>query len=332
MHGAKFFDAEMKSFFGAEEGAYTVFTAEELRKRSFNVKAKIRDLLCTYLGEENIPRANVTEKQTIRFRICDKAGIWESGYWDIPCKFSKPNSREMSIYFLNEHISGMHAKPGDYWYVYFRKDLDEPYVGVFSKELWVDIFNKDEEVAPDKETRFLVPVEELNIAEVPVPTAHHSKGTGVEKTSKALSPDQAAFKEKNNKLRGNRAEEIALEIEKKRIKAAGRSELLSKIIPVAKTTDGLGYDIRSIDIQDDGSIIEIFIEVKGTSGGINTPFHVSKRELEVSQRLREAYYLYRIFNMSESSSSVEYYKVKGALDKVFNLTPESYWAENKDDE
>ena len=137
-------------------------------------------------------------------------------------------------------------------------------------------------------------------------------------------------KEKNNKLKGNRAEEIALEIEKKRIKAAGRSELLPKIIPVAKTTDGLGYDIRSIDIQDDGSIIEIFIEVKGTSGGINTPFHVSKRELEVSQKLREAYYLYRIFNMSESTSSVEYYKVKGALDKVFNLTPESYWAENKD--
>ena len=329
MRGSKNFNEEMKSFFQAQDGAYTTFTTEELRKRSFNVKAKIRDLLIAYLGEENIPRANTTPNQSIRFNICDKARIWVTGFWDIPCKFSKPNSREMSIYFLSDHIERLNAVSGDYWYVYFRENIPEPFVGVLSKQLWTDLFEQDDNNADDTQLSYNCPVAKLSITEVSVPKAHHTTSTGKEKTTHTLSPDQAANREKNNKIKGNRAEDIALEIEKRRIVGAGRPDLVPKIIPVARNTDGLGYDIRSVDVLDDGTVKEIFIEVKGTSGDVDTPFHVSKRELQKSQQLKEAYYLYRIFNIRDSSSDVKFYKVNGSLDETFSLTPESYWAENK---
>ena len=60
-------------------------------------------------------------------------------------------------------------------------------------------------------------------------------------------------------------------------------------------------------------------------------FDISKRELEVSQRLKEYYYLYRIYNLKQNSSDVNYYKVKGALDKNYDLEATGFRAYRKDD-
>ena len=111
--------------------------------------------------------------------------------------------------------------------------------------------------------------------------------------------------------------------------ALNRPDLIPKITHVAKYKDGLGYDVISLDIDENGNYHEIFIEVKTTAGSINTPFYVSSNELLVSQKLRLSYYLYRIFDLSQTGDSVGYYKIRGALDESCNLSPVDYIASPK---
>lgn len=335
MATGKFTD-EMKNKLNAVDGAYTTFTEEEVRKYTFNVKAVIRNLLEKYMGRQNIPRVNVTEKQSISFSVCEKSKGDFLGKIDIQCKYSKPDSNEMSIYFVSTHINGFQIEPGDYWYVYFRSGENNPYIGVLSKYVWESWFNTDDSDQADHqdntatELQYHTPVGQLNIIEVNAPDTQKKPVGNSGSVIRSMTPDQSALKEKNKKIIGNRGEEIAVEIEKRRLKVLGREDLIGRIIPVGKDKDGLGYDVRSIDVGTDNITHDIYIEVKATSGGIDKPFDISKRELEVSQRLKEYYYLYRIYNLKQNSSDVNYYKVNGALDKNYDLEATGFRAYRKD--
>ena len=83
--------------------------------------------------------------------------------------------------------------------------------------------------------------------------------------------------------------------ERERLRQAGEKRLGDRVehVAVAKG-DGLGYDVLSFDV--DGR--ERFIEVKTTSFGKQTPFFVSRNELEFSDLARDQYHLY-----TDSSSS-----------------------------
>ena len=142
----------------------------------------------------------------------------------------------------------------------------------------------------------------------------------------SVSAEEAARREKNRKKKGDRGEEIAIEIEKHRLKNLGREDLVPKITHVAKKKDGLGYDIISTDLDEAGKEQEIYIEVKTTAGDINTPFYVSTNELKVSRKYKDLYYIYRIFNMTEKTTDVQYYRMRGAIDENYDLVPMDYLA------
>ena len=334
MATGKFTD-EMKAELNAVDGAYTSFTEEEVRKKTFNVKAAIRNLLEEYIGIENIPRVNVTKRQSIEFSICEKSKGDFHGKIEIQCKYSKPDKNEMSIYFLASHIQGFQIKPGDYWYVYFRKEDNSPYIGVFSKFLWenwfdiVDASQAFQQDGSDLEIQYKTPVEQLRIFEVDAPDTQVVPVTNNDSIINSLTPDQSALREKNKKILGNRGEEIAVEIEKRRLRDLGREDLIERIIPIGKKKDGLGYDVRSIDVDTENKTHDIYIEVKATSSGIDKPFEISRRELEISKRFKEYYYLYRIYNLKQNSSDVTFYKVKGALDENYNLEATGFRAYRK---
>lgn len=329
------FTDEMKLKFNAHDGAYTTFTEEEVRKTTFNVKAAIRNILEQYIGRDNLPRVNVTEKQSIEFIVCKESKGDIKGKLDIQCKYSKPNSYEMSIYFRTYHVEQLQIEPGDYWFVYFKNDDIHPYIGVISKVVWEKWFptagsdQTTQQNEVDAEIHYQTPVEGMKIIETDAPDAQ-SRSTGKsESTVKSLTPDQSAMKAKNRKRIGNRGEEIAIEIEKRRLKHLGREDLVERIIPVGQERDGLGYDVQSVDIVGDNKTHDIYIEVKTTEGGIDTPFNISKNELEVSRRLKEYYYLYRIFNLKQNSGEVNFYKVKGALDENYDLEATDFRAYKK---
>lgn len=336
MATGKFTD-EMKAELNAVDGAYTTFTEEEVRKKTYNVKAVIRNVLEEYLGKENIPRANVTEKQDIEFSVCKKSKGDITGKIAIQCKYSKPTTNEMSIYFVSSLIQGFQIEPGDYWYVYFRDRDDTPYIGVLSRLVWENWFKTEassqvQQSGDETEMQYQTPVEQLNIIEVNAPDTQNKPAGNQNSLINSLTPDQAALREKNKKIIGNRGEEIAVEIEKRRLRDLGREDLIERIIPVGQKKDGLGYDVRSIDVDIDNKTHDIYIEVKATSGGIDRPFDISRRELEISKRLKEYYYLYRIYNLKQNSNDVSYYKVRGALDENYDLEATGFRAYKKSDE
>ena len=106
----------------------------------------------------------------------------------------------------------------------------------------------------------------------------------------------------------------------------GRPDLVSKITHVAKNKDGLGYDVISTDVDNGGNEVEIYIEVKATSGDKDMPFYVTARELEVSQKYRELYYIYRIYGLKEDADKAKYYRLAGTIDDNYELKPTEYRA------
>lgn len=99
--------------------------------------------------------------------------------------------------------------------------------------------------------------------------------------------------EARNRSLGHAGELFVMELEARRLHAAGRKALSERIEHVASTQgDGLGFDVLSFEA--DGR--ERLIEVKTTAFGELTPFYVSPNELARSQADAELYHLYRLFD------------------------------------
>ncbi len=143
---------------------------------------------------------------------------------------------------------------------------------------------------------------------------------------KSTDEEGAGIKGKNKKKKGDRGESIAIKIEKERLHALGRDDLILQIKHVAKKKDGYGYDIESVTIDNSGNIVPIYIEVKTTEGDITRPFFISSREAEVSKEKGDSYFIYRIFNLRENSKDVQYYIIQGNVEEKFRLISKSFIA------
>lgn len=128
------FSKEMNAYFNAREGAYTEMTDIEIRKMTYNVKAVIRDLLIKYIGYDNIPRAGVTEHQSLCFILDQNEHLKQN----IQCKFSKPGKDEMTIYIDREMTKNNQDK--DIWYVFFRENEETPFIGIMRRAEWEEKF------------------------------------------------------------------------------------------------------------------------------------------------------------------------------------------------
>ena len=131
---------------------------------------------------------------------------------------------------------------------------------------------------------------------------------------------------KQNKIKGDLGEEIVLQLEKMRLKSLGLDDLIDSIKWVSKSEgDGLGYDIESWDVYD-SNIEKIYIEVKTTTGKIDTPIDISAKEVEVSKQLGDKYYIYRIFDIKKVNDRINYYIINGDVTNTFDLVPSAYKA------
>lgn len=81
----------------------------------------------------------------------------------------------------------------------------------------------------------------------------------------------------------------------------------------------MGYDVLSFE----ASGRERLIEVKTTGYGRETPFYVSRNEVEVSRTGAERYHLYRVFAFRDAP---RLFTLRGALASVCDLDPASYVA------
>jgi len=121
-----------------------------------------------------------------------------------------------------------------------------------------------------------------------------------------------------NRSLGLAGEELVVQCEQWRLHQLGYAKLANRIELVSQARgDGLGYDVLSF--EPDGR--ERFIEVKTTSFGRETPFYVSRGELQLSRQ--EPQHLYRLFDFRKAP---RLFDLPGTLDGNCVLDPISYRA------
>lgn len=122
-------------------------------------------------------------------------------------------------------------------------------------------------------------------------------------------------REARNASLGLAGERFVVDFERARLAHSGRERLAERVEHVSVALgDGLGFDVRSF--EPDGS--DRLIEVKTTAGGKQTPFFLSRNEVEVSRGSEDAYHLYRVFAFRRDP---RLFTVRGALDRVCTLDP-----------
>lgn len=129
-----------------------------------------------------------------------------------------------------------------------------------------------------------------------------------------------AERDASNRELGKLGEAYVVQLEQQRLKKAERTDLAEKVIWASEEEgDGLGYDIRSYEI--DGT--ERLIEVKTTNGGRQTPFYISENELRFAEDEPEKFVLVRVYNFSEEPACFE---LRSPLEQNLSLKPAVYKA------
>lgn len=133
------------------------------------------------------------------------------------------------------------------------------------------------------------------------------------------------FVEKNKRQAqiGKAAEKLIYNKEIERIRNIN-PDLIDKVIWVSvEYGDGLGYDIRSIDIDNTGNIVDKYIEVKATTCSKTTPIDITRNEVECSKYYEDKYQIYRLYKFNSDSNDIKYYKIVGDLSNYI-LEPSAY--------
>ncbi|WP_374410494.1 protein NO VEIN domain-containing protein [Hydrogenophaga sp.] len=127
-------------------------------------------------------------------------------------------------------------------------------------------------------------------------------------------------REARNTTLGLAGEEFVVRFEHWRLNQLGQTKLADRVEHVSQTRgDGLGYDVLSFDANGK----ERFIEVKTTAFSKETPFFVTRNELNFSKDASDHFVLCRLF---EFRLKPRLFALNGALDQHCALDPVTYRA------
>lgn len=103
---------------------------------------------------------------------------------------------------------------------------------------------------------------------------------------------------KENKRIGDLGELFVIDYEKEKLIQANKPKLAKKVAHHAKDKgDGLGYDVLSFDVEGN----KMFIEVKATKSNKNTPFFITRNELERSKLEKDKFFIYRVYHFNDEN-------------------------------
>lgn len=139
---------------------------------------------------------------------------------------------------------------------------------------------------------------------------HHARSPGIFRDFLA--------QEGNNRSLGAAGEEFVVACERARLASLGHSRLVDRVEHVSRTKgDGLGYDVLSFE----PSGRERFIEVKTTAFGKETPFFISRNEVDFSEAFAEQFHLYRVFDFRRTP---RIFDLDGPVRAKCHLDPETF--------
>ena len=152
------------------------------------------------------------------------------------------------------------------------------------------------------------------LAPVPGLPAATRRRTSVSLTGSGIS----ALREFRNHQLGSAGERWVVDLERESLHRAGRSDLADRVSWAASERgDGLGYDVSSF--RADGS--EHVIEVKTTNLGPQTPFYITRWEIDVSRDLAGQYSLYRVHGFARDP---RIYVLDGSIEERARLEPKVF--------
>ena len=123
-----------------------------------------------------------------------------------------------------------------------------------------------------------------------------------------------------NRSLGRAGEEFVIDLEKRRLTAADRSDLARKIRWIAaEEGDGAGYDVLSFE----PSGHERLLEVKTTNGSARTPFFLTRNERAVAAERAADWRIYRVHLFS---TEPRIFTIAPPLEKTVALSPETWRA------
>lgn len=133
-------------------------------------------------------------------------------------------------------------------------------------------------------------------------------------------PTNYLEREARNRSLGAAGESFVLNYERARLISGGKERLAARIEHTSRVRgDGDGFDILSF--EESGK--ERLIEVKTTKYGRETPFFVSRNEVNVSESRADQYHLYRLFRFR---AGPQLFTLSGALDRTCRLSAASFLA------
>jgi hypothetical protein len=152
------------------------------------------------------------------------------------------------------------------------------------------------------------------------PTIHHSVRQPSNPRYRTANRRDYIDREARNTALGLAGEEFVVHYERWSLISRGHERLADRVEHVAKTQgDGLGYDVLSFDVTGKDELIE----VKTTSFGKETPFFITRNEVELSRTEAEHFHLYRLFDFRIVP---RLFKFRGAVDEHCFLDPITYQA------
>ena len=119
-----------------------------------------------------------------------------------------------------------------------------------------------------------------------------------------------------------RGEELVLHYERNKLIKMGYPNLAELVSNDSLYDSSLGYDIRSYDVQHDGTVKEIFIKIKSSVSSRINKFSLTKQELENISYNPDKYKLYRVFDIY--TDKPKFYTVECPLNTIYNIQPASF--------
>jgi 5-methylcytosine-specific restriction protein A len=141
--------------------------------------------------------------------------------------------------------------------------------------------------------------------EEPLELRKYRKNDVDRKVNRTKKPDYIAEELVKTK-QGELNEKTIYERELQRVMELEAQEAIKKMEEFFKNkNDSEGYDILSFEQQEDGTLKEIYIEVKSTKGNEGTPIDITDNELEFAKKHVDHYYLYRIYNSDKNNKKLK---------------------------
>jgi hypothetical protein len=141
-----------------------------------------------------------------------------------------------------------------------------------------------------------------------------------ERGVRAAGPVNYIEREARNRSLGTAGEEFVVNFERARLISLDKEALAGRIEHVSRLRgDGEGFDVLSYEVSGAPRLIE----VKTTKYGRETPFFVSRNEVDVSESRAENYHLYRLFSFR---AAPQMFTLPGALSRTCRLSAASFLA------